>query len=410
MRKIIHISILFLIFPLCCQSQTLDDYMEEAANNNPGLRAKYTAFEIALEQVSQVNALPDPKLSFGYFISPIETRVGAQRAKISLSQHFPWFGTLKAREQVATLQAEVKYQEFIDAKNELFFSVKSAYYPLYEIREQIRWQQENISILNTYKSLALSSFSNGRGTMVDVIRVDIMIENAETEIQLLEDKIHPLQINFNNLLNRPDSAEVIILDSLQLINIDSLIESDSLFQNNPILRAIDIKKEAAIAQEAVAKKNGLPQLGVGLDYAIIDQRTDVNVVDNGKNAFMPMVSMTIPIYRGKYKSQVKQAQLYQYHFDLLREETANHLSSSYESGIYALKQAKDLFELYNDQITRTQQALDLLYTAYSNSGKEFEEVLRMQQQLLKYEMAKATELKNFYVALAKINYLTAKTE
>jgi len=52
----------------------------------------------------------------------------------------------------------------------------------------------------------------------------------------------------------------------------------------------------------------------------------------------------------------------------------------------------------------------LLETAYSNSGKDFEEILRMQQELLKYQIATATATKAFYVALAKLDYLTSKTE
>jgi len=48
-----------------------------------------------------------------------------------------------------------------------------------------------------------------------------------------------------------------------------------------------------------------------------------------------------------------------------------------------------------------------LFTAYGNSGNEFEEVLRMQQQLLKYEKMKATAEIQYQIAIAKLNYLTA---
>jgi hypothetical protein len=50
-----------------------------------------------------------------------------------------------------------------------------------------------------------------------------------------------------------------------------------------------------------------------------------------------------------------------------------------------------------------------LFSAYGNSGKDFEEVLRMQQQLLKYEKMKATAETQYQTALAKLNYITAKT-
>ena len=81
--------------------------------------------------------------------------------------------------------------------------------------------------------------------------------------------------------------------------------------------------------------------------------------------------------------------------------------SSYEQTRYEVEKAMQLNELYDLQIVKTKQAIDLLYSAYANSGKDFIEVLRMEQQLLKYEMAKTTAAKNINVALAKLDYITA---
>jgi hypothetical protein len=43
-------------------------------------------------------------------------------------------------------------------------------------------------------------------------------------------------------------------------------------------------------------------------------------------------------------------------------------------------------------------------------GKDFEDILRMQQELLKYQIAEANALTLFYISLAKLDYLTSKTE
>ncbi len=399
---------LIFLFPIGVYAQSIDDYLKEAAENNPELKAQYVMFEASLERVSQVNSLPDPSISFGYFISPIETRVGAQRAKISLSQMFPWFGTLKAKESAATLLAESKYQTFLNAKNQLFFHVKKAYYPIREAKEHIRWQEENIEILETYKILATTAFSNGKGTLSDAIRVDIMIENAETDISLLKEKLKPLSVIFNKLLNRSDTSGIDISESTNIFTVDNLYRRDSLLTNHPLLKSLDNRIESVKATEEVARKNGLPQFGVGIDYAFISQRPDVNISDNGKNALMPMATMTLPIFRKKYKASIKEAQLTQTALLYRKEATKNSLVSSYQMALYEQKKARELDELYNRQIENTKEVIDLLYTAYSNSGKDFEEVLRMQQQLLKYEMAKATAKKQFSIALAELDYLTAK--
>ncbi|MBL4710800.1 MAG: TolC family protein [Flavobacteriales bacterium] len=387
---------------------TIESYQQVAAKNNPDLKASYVEFEAALQRENQVTALADPRLSFGYFISPIETRVGPQRAKVSLSQLFPWFGTLKAKGNRANYLAEAKYQSFINDRNKLFWEVNIAYYPLYELHQHVQLLTQNLKILKTYKRLATSSFENNRGSMVDVIRVDIMIENAETELVILNNQTIPLQVRFNKLLNRSDSIPVIISDLTELLTIEKDYRRDSLLVGNPMIESLELQQKAMQESELLARKSALPQFGVGLDYAFIAERSEVSIPDNGKDAFMPMVSISLPIFRKRYSAAIKEAKLSQKAIEYRKKAIENSLVSNYENASFQLHKATDLIALYNLQIIKTKQLIQLLYSSYSNSAKGFEEVLRIQQQLLKYQMAKATAKKNYKVSLAEIEYLTSK--
>ena len=175
------------------------------------------------------------------------------------------------------------------------------------------------------------------------------------------------------------------------------------------MNALDLKILAGEASELAAHKQGLPKLGVGLDYVMVGKRSDATLTDNGRDVLMPMISITIPIFRSKYNASVKETQLMQESYSYQKEEVANGLLSNYELIWFEIKQQQQLLSLYKQQMQTLQQSLNLLYTAYGNSGKEFEEVLRMQQQLLKYQKMKATALSQYQIALAKINYITAKT-
>jgi len=409
MIRYIAILIATILFSSLSFAQTLDDYFKIAAENNPGLQAMHKEYEAALQKVPQVSTLPDPTFSLGYFISPVETRVGPQQAKFSLTQMFPWFGTLKAQGNVAALMAEAKFQNFIDARNRLYFQVASAYYPLYELKDFVRIEQENISILESYKTIATQKFKNGTGTMVDVLRVDIMLKDAQTNLTILRDKEKPLLTTFNKLLNRPENELVQISETLNAEIIADSYRKDSLIAANPKLKALDLKLQASQAAEIVAQKQGLPKLGIGLDYVLVGERTDISMPDNGKNVLMPMVSISIPIFRAKYNASVKESQLMQESYTLQKQEVTNTLFSEYEMVLFQVQQQLQLISLYQQQIQTSQQSLNLLFTSYGNSGKEFEEVLRMQQQLLKYQKMSATALVQYHIAVEKINYLTSKS-
>ncbi|MCF8224791.1 MAG: TolC family protein [Bacteroidales bacterium] len=408
MKFILNILLILGLGALSSQAQTLEEYFEIAAGNNPGLKAKYMEYEIAMEKIPQVSSLQDPSFSFGYFISPVETRVGPQRAKFSLSQMFPWFGTLKARGDAVALMAEAKFQSFIDERNRLYYRVAASYYPIYELEKVIAIEKENLEILDSYQTIARSKFRNDNSPMVDVLRVEILREDASTNLEILEKKRKPLVTTFNKVLNREPGETVAIVDTAGLPPLPENYRRDSLLTGHPALNALDLKVRSSEAAEVAARKQGLPKIGAGLDYVIVGEGP-LAAADNGKDVLMPMISFSIPIFREKYRSAVREAELNLEMYALQKKEVSNTLESEYEMALFELEQQQELLALYHRQVQTSEQSLNLLFTAYGNSGKDFEEVLRMQQQLLKYEkMAAAAEAKTG-IALARIHYLTAKT-
>lgn len=408
MKIITNTIFLCLLAATAVFAQAPDEYFKIAAENNPGLKASYKEFEAAMQKIPQVNSLPEPSFSFGYFISPVETRLGPQRARFSLNQMFPWFGTLKARGDAAALQAEARYQAFLDVRNNLYFQVTAAWYPLYELNLLRQIEQENIEILESYKNIATQNFENGNSPMVDVLRVDIILKEAMTRLVVLNDREMALLSVFNNLLDRDEETPVVVPDSLQVEALEFSLINDTLFADNPRINELELRAQASEINREVARKQGLPNLGVGIDYVIVGEPGGMSAAKSGRDALMPMVSVSIPLFRKKYKAAQEEALLMQESYLLQKENTLNLLSSEFERTLFTIRQQKELLKLYNQQILTTNQSLNLLFRSYSNSGNDFEEVLRMQQQLLQYEREKASAQKELLTAQAKINYLTAQ--
>ncbi|MBW6500341.1 MAG: TolC family protein [Bacteroidales bacterium] len=409
MKILINITVLLVLAFTANYAQTLEYYFKIAAENNPGLQAKYKDFEAAMQRVPQVSTLPDPTLSFGYFISPAETRVGPQRARVSLTQMFPWFGTLKAQGDAASLMAEAKHQSFLEARNRLYYQVATAYYPLFELKTWKTIEQENIKILQSYKSFTSSRFKSGTGTMADVLRVEIMLNDASTSLTILDQKEKPLLTAFNKLLNRHETETVMAPESLTSDDLPDHFREDILLDSNPVIKELDLKIKSSEASVLAAQRQGFPKLGVGLDYVVVGERTDVAMSDNGKDVIMPMLSVSIPVFRRRYQASVKESQFIRESYSLQKEDYANSLTASYETTLFEVQQQKELLLLYDRQIKESGQVLDLLFRAYANAGVSFDEVLRMQQQILRYKKMRATAEVQYQSAIARLNYLTAKT-
>jgi outer membrane protein TolC len=170
------------------------------------------------------------------------------------------------------------------------------------------------------------------------------------------------------------------------------------------------KVESSEAMERAAEKQGMPKIGLGFEYIVTAKRPNMDFAGNGKDAWMPMVSVSLPIYRKKYRAAVSESQHMQQAYKAMKADTQNELITEYELALYNRKKASEEIELYELQTVQTKQIVDLLVVEFSTADADFEEILRMQQQLIKYELNTIRSQKDFHVAQAKLLYLSANEQ
>ncbi len=401
---------IFLLISISSYGQgKLDEYLQTAAQNNPGLKVKFNEYMAALERVPQAGALPDPTVAFGYFVQPIETRLGPQQAKISAMQMFPWFGTLSARENSVEALAKAKYELFEEAKSKLFYDVKATYYNLFFTEKAVTITLKNIEILSSFKNLANIKVESGLTSAVDAYRVEMEINDLENQLALLKDNSTVLRVKFNNLLNVDASSEIQISEALSSVNLLSKqAELDSIMANNNALSSFDYQLEGLEYRKKSATKEGLPQFSIGLEYAFIGEGNSTSS-NAGQDAFVfPIIGLSIPLYRSKYKAKVQEVVYLQEAKSFEKSDKQNTLSVLFESVWKDYQDANRRFSLYREQTELAQKSLSILESNYTTSHLSFEEILRMERKLLKYglEMQKAVVDKE--AAVAFIEYLKGK--
>jgi outer membrane protein TolC len=408
MYKIGFFSLLIMFSSNIFSQENLVNYLKIAADNNPKLKATFSDYMAAMEKVPQVGTLPDPSFAFGYFVQPAETRVGPQRASFNLAQSFPWFGLLSAKEDVATEMAKATYEVFENTKSNLFFEVKSVYYNYYFIDKAIQITKENIAILQVFKRLSLVKIEAGKASVVDELRVELELNELENQYALLVDTKNATKVKFNNLLNRSTQESIEIPTTLwqEKLPFDKEQVLNEIYTTNHQIKSIEHKLNAFMNQEVVAKKQGLPSFNVGLGYNIVGKNNASSFSDNGKDVFMfPSVGIKIPLYRKKYKSLIKEAKYQQEGATSQIEDKKNTLNSIYETTYKDFSDGDRRITLNLKQTEIAKKVLDILITSYSTDAKDFEEVLRIERQLLKYELAYEKALTDKNAAIAFMNYL-----
>jgi outer membrane protein TolC len=464
-----------IIIGVCLVTNTfsqdsLTHYLLIAAKNNPTVLQRLNEYQAALQKVPQVGGLPDPELSAGIFLSPMELVMGKQVADLRLMQMFPWFGTLRNARDEMSLMANGAYEAFIDAKLQVYYEVQSNWYNLYKLQQNILISEKNIDLLQSIERIALVRFtsaSTGAGSstsassgqpassqgssvslgmdamnsnnktagktsggsqspmqpnmqvntmesssgssLTDLYRIRIEIADLNNNVLLLKNEFITLTAKFNSYLNRIPDTPVVLPDTL-LFNTPRLSLThalDSIFANNPMLKMLNYEQKSLEARGNMVRKMGYPMVGLGLNYSVINKNERITAEMNGKDMVMPMISLTLPVYRKKYKAQQSEV-------DFLKSSTsqnytaaANDLRTQFYQAMQAHQDAKRRIELYKVQSELIQRTFQIMLQGFAVTIIDLTDVLRVRQQLLDYEYKQVEAVVDFNISVAWLKRLMA---
>jgi len=448
------------------QSDSLLNYLKIAIKNNPTVMQRYNEYQAALQKVPQVGSLPDPQLELGVFLSPMELIGGNQVADIKLMQMFPWFGVIKNAKDEMSLMAKAKYETFRDAKLQVSYDVQRTWFDLYKIRQDIRISQENVDLLKTIERLTVVKFrsgslgggstassgggmsggatttnsgsssgmnsmggnsgtatvsrpeastgsssmgsSSGTTSLSDVYQIQIEAGNLEDNIASLRNEEQVVIARFNNQLNRYQKTSVYVPDLLPIepLDITYLSVSDSMFTRNPMLGMLQYEQQSLEARVKMQKQMGLPMVGLGVNYSVISKNPMSTSSMNGQDMIMPMLTVTLPIYRKKYNAQQAETKFMKIATEQNYQTTVNALQTEYYEALQLYNDAQRRMKLYDSQSKLTKKSLDIMIKTFSSSTSGLTDILRIRQQLFSYELKQVEATTDFNKAEAWVKRLT----
>lgn len=393
-----------LFFFLRGNAQQLEALIEEGLTNNPEIQIFELKHQIAKEKVNEVNTLPNTQIGVGYFASEPETRTGAQRFKVSAKQMLPSFGSITARENYKNSLADAIYEDIAIAKRKLVASISQSYYNLYALKKKQTVLDENIELLGTYETLALTSVEVGKASAVDVLRLQMRQNELEQLKQVLEQDYLAEKTGFNKLLNREQNIEIYINSELTMPSENTLINSEKLTLHPELLKYDKLYKSIE-KSELLNQKKGNLMFGFGLDYIAVSERPNLNFSDNGKDIVMPMVSVSIPIFNNKYKSKTKQNELLQKEINFQKQNKLNRLETLLDKAVKKSNSARISYNTQAKNLKQAKNAETILVKNYETGTIDFNDVLDIQELQLKFQINQIESIKTYYLKRTIINYL-----
>lgn len=372
-------------------SVELDDLVNEALSRNPRIQAAEKEWQAALEKVPQAKALPDPMLSYGHFFRSIETRLGPQRNKFSLSQRFPFFGKLSLKERIAAEQAAVLEEHFQQASRDVVLLVKEAFFSLHWMEEAVRIAQQEKESLQRLSVVALKKYETGAAAQQDALKAQLEISKLSDRILTLRQGRHAAETKLMALLNRDRESgfgpiQAYVQPALSVDLETLLIWAE---QTRPELR----RAEKVIAKNdldlELAKKNYWPDFNVMLDYFEIGSGNTTQP-DDGGNAWMASVGINIPLWRGKLRAAEAEAALRLKASQDIRSDLQNDTSARVIELYHEVKMLEEQAQLYQfSLLPQAEQTFKSAEISYIAGKADFLSILDAERMLIQLRTAYA---------------------
>ena len=360
----------------------LAEYARYAEQHNPKLKQALTRYQAALAKVPSASAWADPRLTYGYFARPVETRTGPQEMRFSAAQTFPWKGKLDLKGRIAQQEAVVEGQRYEAVRRSLIFEVKAAYYDCYFLERAIAVTEGNLRLLAHLEEVGRTRYRSGTGEHAPVLKAQVELGRLEDQLRSLRQQRRPAAARLNAALGRAVTAPIAVPDSLPMaaLDLDEEVLKARLQAANPTLQMRHTQARTRFLGVKLAGKQFYPDLTVSLDY--------IHIGDRGANPLMAMASLNLPLWRSSYEAGERAAKLsHQAALQGIADEE-NRLAAELELALYKQRDAQSRSALYRDSLLpKAEQALNVTQRAFAADRSDFLAVIDAQRTLLEFQLA-----------------------
>ena len=383
-------------------------YVTAAVESNPEILESRARYEAARQRAPRVAALPDPVVSFTQALRSVETRVGPQLNGVTLTQTFPWFGTLELRGRVALLEAAALGHLHEATRRDVVARVKEIYYDLGYVDAALGLAAEEQSLLEHYETLASARYATGQGLQQAVIRLQAEITRVIDRRHLLEGRRATFAARLNTLLDRPAEEPVPAVAPLGRPPV--ALDREELYRlgdrNRHELRAASALIEGGERSVELAKKSARPGFSASVGVTNVGRRDDAALLpppDDGRNSVTVSLGVSLPLWGAKYRAGVVEAGAALRAHTRRRAAARNAMEMEVQEAVVRLETLERQIDLLDTVlIPQTEEALRATETAYETGALGVLELLDGERTVVDVRTMRARYLSDILIALTAL--------
>lgn len=449
---LVVLMVSFMTPDAAAQSPSLDEYIAESLENHPRLKQRFAEWQAAIDRIPQARSLEDPVFTYGQFLVS-----EVQRAKIAVQQKVPWFGTRKLREDMAAAKAEAMMDIMFAERDEIVFEVKNRFYEYAFLGKRIEILTSQIEVLDYIEDTVRGKLALGLASDDELLRVSINRADIEDRLIGLEQLRPAMSRQLASALGRSNSDVLPwpALDELPPPPPPMPIIAARIRVAHPSIAAIEHRVHVFEVQEELARKSGLPNFTLGVEWTLNSKPRQINperpypatlnaasrtvstlsgsnpflprnaaidayslssrndpfvTSDGGEDNLMVSVSMNVPIWRKKTKAAIREAR--NLHEAASYEREALYLSLEEDAQLvrFEIEDAARRYHLFEKSlIPQSEMTYESLLAQYAADiqGITFAEVLASINQILNFQLEQVHSKTQCHQATAKLHLIMA---
>jgi outer membrane protein, heavy metal efflux system len=313
--------------------------------------------------------------------------------QLQLMQMVPLGGKLTQTGRVAAAQADAAAARVEEVVWELRSQTAMAFYDLYATDQQLVVARETLRLLQDIARTAESMYRVGEGRQADVLRANVEIARMTEDTLRMQAMRATMVARLNALVDRGGDnpiGPVVRPEFPELIPARALLDSVAT-SNRPMIRAGFQEVRAADASASLARREIIPDLQVGIQYA----RGRSTMIDpsgmtatRSENMGSLMLAASIPIFaRDRQYQMRKEANamkaMAEADVNAMRAETRGRIGEAHAD----LTRARSLAQLYRTTVLPQAEATVLSALSSYRVGKvDFMTLLDDQMTVNRYRL------------------------
>lgn len=378
---------------------------------NPQLAAARSRAAAVAAGVPEASTLPDPMLQFGAMnvgLPELNADMPMSMAPtVQLMQRLPLAGKLGLRGEMAEREASAWAAMADEMVWLLHARAATAFQRLGVIDRQLEVQRETVRLLESFRTVAAARYASGEGRQADVLRADVEVGRARSEIARLQALRVAASARLNALMNRSSDAPVpsVVAGATpsELPSLDALAARAE--STRPALAAGQARVDGARTGTELARRELWPDLSVGVQYGT---RAD----ESGRDHMGGLtLGVSLPVFASRRQLPRREqaaAELQAAEAELVG--TRVEIRASLQEALAEVERARTLLELYDGEILPTARAaVESALAAYRAGAADFPALLDTQLALNRFEMERHALAGDERIALAAVEAMVGST-